>query len=101
MTSSGAADRDFIAYWAAGQQLAHHANPYDSTEVLRIEHAAGYIGDRRPNTGLVDCRRANFTVYSASLRSKHFLSSVVVCSRKARKSICQEALPGSFGSSAP
>ena len=46
MTSNSAADRDFIAYWAAGQQLAHHANPYDSVEVLRIEHAAGYIGDR-------------------------------------------------------
>jgi hypothetical protein len=46
MTSNSAADRDFLAYWAAGQQVAHHANPYDSVEVLRIEHAAGYIGDR-------------------------------------------------------
>jgi hypothetical protein len=48
MTSNSAADRDFIAYWAAGQQLTHHANPYDLVEVLRIEHAAGYAGDR-PN----------------------------------------------------
>ena len=57
MTSNSAADRDFLAYWAAGQQLAHHANPYDSVEVLRIEHAAGYRGDhplvmRNPPTAL-------------------------------------------------
>src|SRR5882757_3535092 len=35
---------------------------------------------------------------SASLGVCDFLSSVVVCGRKAPKSICQEALPGSFDS---
>jgi hypothetical protein len=33
--------RDFVVYWATGQQLAHHANPYDGAALLRIERAAG------------------------------------------------------------
>ncbi|MDR5728110.1 MAG: glycosyltransferase 87 family protein [Terriglobia bacterium] len=33
--------RDFIEYWAAEQQLIHHANPYDVTAILRIERSAG------------------------------------------------------------
>lgn len=33
--------RDFVVYWATGQQLAHHANPYDREALLKIEHAAG------------------------------------------------------------
>ena len=37
--------RDFVVYWATGQQLAHHANPYDKVELLRIERAAG-LADR-------------------------------------------------------
>lgn len=36
--------RDFITYWAAGQQLAHHANPYDPVAVDRIERNAGFRG---------------------------------------------------------
>lgn len=36
-----AASRDFIAYWSAGQQLAHHANPYDRAVVGTLEHAKG------------------------------------------------------------
>lgn len=36
-----AASRDFIAYWSAGQQLAHHANPYDRAAVATLEHATG------------------------------------------------------------
>lgn len=35
---------DFIAYWATGQQLAHHANPYDAVAMAAIEHAAGWAG---------------------------------------------------------
>ena len=46
MTSNSAANRDYIAYWAVGQQLAHHANPYDKVEVLRIERAGGFTEDR-------------------------------------------------------
>lgn len=36
-----AGSRDFVSYWATGQQLVHHANPYDRAAVGRIEHAAG------------------------------------------------------------
>ncbi len=32
---------DFIEYWAAGQLITHHANPYDSAEILRLQRAAG------------------------------------------------------------
>jgi hypothetical protein len=41
--------RDFVAYWAAGQQLAHRADPYDHAAVQRIEHAAGLV----PNGALM------------------------------------------------
>ncbi len=38
------AKRDFITYWATGQQLVHHANPYDAAAVSRIERDAGFEG---------------------------------------------------------
>jgi hypothetical protein len=38
------AKRDFITYWATGQQLVHHANPYDAAAVSRIERDAGFQG---------------------------------------------------------
>jgi hypothetical protein len=34
--------RDFVPYWATGQQLARHANPYDGDALLRIERAVGF-----------------------------------------------------------
>jgi hypothetical protein len=40
--NNDAGQRDFISYWAAGQQLIHGANPYDGAEILQIEHAAGF-----------------------------------------------------------
>ena len=33
---------DYIGYWAAGQQLIHHADPYAPGALLRIETAAGF-----------------------------------------------------------
>ncbi|MGB6974886.1 MAG: glycosyltransferase family 87 protein [Terracidiphilus sp.] len=42
LTAKDAADRDFIGYWATGQQLAHHANPYDAAAMMRMEQAQGY-----------------------------------------------------------
>ena len=45
ITSKNATERDFIQYWAAGQQLAHHANPYDVAAILHIEQSAGMDGD--------------------------------------------------------
>lgn len=46
MNGSEAKDRDFIAYWAAGQQLVHHQNPYDGIGIHRLQHEAGYQWDR-------------------------------------------------------
>ena len=40
--NNDAGQRDFISYWAAGQQLAHGADPYDSAAILREEAAAGF-----------------------------------------------------------
>jgi hypothetical protein len=36
--------RDFVIYWATGQQLAHHANPYDPDRMRQLEHGAGFAG---------------------------------------------------------
>jgi hypothetical protein len=33
--------RDFVVFWATGQQLVHHANPYDGDAIVKIEHSAG------------------------------------------------------------
>ena len=40
-TNSISGARDFVVYWATGQQLAHHANPYDAAALMQIERAAG------------------------------------------------------------
>jgi Glycosyltransferase family 87 len=41
MSSSNAANKDFVTYWAAGKQLVHHANPYDAEAIFRLEREAG------------------------------------------------------------
>jgi hypothetical protein len=41
LTGKIAGARDFVVYWATGQQLLHHANPYDVDGMMRIERAAG------------------------------------------------------------
>jgi len=41
LAGSVVGSRDFVVYWATGQQLAHHANPYDKDALLHIERAAG------------------------------------------------------------
>src|SRR6266702_180409 len=38
---NAAGSRDFVEYWASGQQLAHHANPYDVNAILGIERSLG------------------------------------------------------------
>ena len=43
MFGRGAAGtRDYVEYWAAGQQLAHHGNPYDSDAIFQLERSAGF-----------------------------------------------------------
>src|SRR6202789_2122110 len=44
LTGEIAGARDFVVYWATGQQLVHHGNPYDATAMGRIEHDAGFTG---------------------------------------------------------
>jgi hypothetical protein len=41
LTGQIAGARDFVVYWATGQQLIHHANPYDIDAMMRIERGAG------------------------------------------------------------
>jgi hypothetical protein len=41
LTDKYAANRDFIEYWAAAQQLVLHQNPYEAAAILRIERGAG------------------------------------------------------------
>lgn len=46
MSGNNAANRDFVCYWAAGQQLVHHGNAYDGAAILRLERLAGFKDDR-------------------------------------------------------
>jgi hypothetical protein len=41
LTGKIAGARDFVVYWATGQQLVHHANPYDGDAMMRVERGAG------------------------------------------------------------
>ncbi len=42
-----ATERDYIQYWVIGQQLVHHANPYDVAATVALEEKAG-LGNRMP-----------------------------------------------------
>jgi len=33
---------DFVEYWASGQQILHHANPYDGQAILALERSNGF-----------------------------------------------------------
>ncbi|MGA7830118.1 MAG: glycosyltransferase family 87 protein [Terracidiphilus sp.] len=33
--------RDFVVFWATGQQIVHHGNPYDANAMMSVERAAG------------------------------------------------------------
>jgi hypothetical protein len=41
LTPKIAGVRDFSVFWATGQQLVHHANPYDEAAMLSVERAGG------------------------------------------------------------
>ena len=40
------ASRDSITYWATGNLLLHHQNPYSVDGVEKLERSAGYSSDR-------------------------------------------------------
>lgn len=37
-----AGSRDFVVYWATGQQLVHHADPFDPHLMYLVEHSTGF-----------------------------------------------------------
>ena len=43
---AGASKRDSIAYWAAGELLIHHQNPYSVPDVLALQRSQGYVGQK-------------------------------------------------------
>jgi hypothetical protein len=51
LTEKNATERDYIEYWAAGQQLVHGANPYDLAAIFQVERAVG-LDDREPKVTL-------------------------------------------------
>lgn len=46
LSNKSAANRDFIEYWAAGQQIIHGSNPYDGAATLRLERAQEFDGNK-------------------------------------------------------
>jgi hypothetical protein len=50
-TDEHATERDFIEFWAIGQQLVHHANPYDVPAIVQLERSAG-LGANQPRISL-------------------------------------------------
>ncbi len=55
-TPEHVANRDFVSYWAAGQQLIHGENPYAANRIFAIEQSVGWQGSvlimRNPPWGL-------------------------------------------------
>ena len=43
---AGASKRDSIAYWAAGELLVHHQNPYSVPNALVLQRSQGYVGQK-------------------------------------------------------
>ncbi len=41
LTPAQVTQRDYIEYWAAGQQLVHHADPYDFAAIFKLERQNG------------------------------------------------------------
>src|ERR1700677_3555790 len=41
LSGSIAGSRDYVVFWATGQQLIHHANPYDLAAMSQLERSAG------------------------------------------------------------
>jgi hypothetical protein len=48
ITGNNPSGRDIVSFWAAGQRVAHHANPYDSDAVVAMERSAGFPTTAQP-----------------------------------------------------
>jgi hypothetical protein len=48
LTGNHPGGRDFVAYWVAGHQIVHHANPYDSATVFALERSVGFPAESNP-----------------------------------------------------
>lgn len=66
--------RDIVAFWAAGQQLVHHANPYDAASILAIERSVGFpaasgtlIMRNPPSAIVLAAPLGFFSLFTASL----------------------------------
>lgn len=44
--TENAGNKDFTSYWAAGQLLVRHSNPYDPVAVLRLEKSVGFHAEK-------------------------------------------------------
>jgi hypothetical protein len=58
LTGNNAHGRDVVSFWAAGRQVVHHANPYDSAATFQMERSVGFSSNsedfimRNPPTAL-------------------------------------------------
>jgi hypothetical protein len=48
ISPSAPGTRDYVFYWATGQQLAHHGNPYDPAANTWLERSAGLSAQLNP-----------------------------------------------------
>lgn len=77
-----ASGRDFVVFWATGQQLAHHADPYVGEDMMRVERSAGLPAQagvlfmRNPPWGLLLALPLGFI----GLQAGAFLWSMVLLS---------------------
>jgi hypothetical protein len=42
LTGNHPAQHDIVSYWAAGRQILHRADPYDSDSILKLERTVGF-----------------------------------------------------------
>lgn len=74
VTGNHASGRDIIAFWAAGRQIIHHANPYDAASILALERSVGYsvsadtlIMRNPPSAMILAAPLGFFRLFTASL----------------------------------
>jgi hypothetical protein len=46
-TGNNPGHHDVVSFWAAGQQIDRHANPYDGDSILQLERSAGFAPNQQ------------------------------------------------------